>query len=73
MTSPNNDKSYTNCLHGGFLQVHCLTVSLKRNVHFIFVKLREREGHGVDSGSQTKVIIDYRLSIIDIDFPDALH
>ena len=37
MTSPNNDKSYTNCLHGGFLQVHCLTVSLKGNVHLIFI------------------------------------
>ena len=36
------------------------------------VKLREREGQGVDSGSLLS-IVDNRLSIIDIDFPDALH
>ena len=37
-----------------------------------FVKLREREGQRVDSGSQLS-IIDCRLLIVDIDFPEALH
>ena len=32
------------------------------------VKLREKEGHRVDSGS-LRSFNDYRLSIIDIDFP----
>ena len=38
------------------------------------VKLREWEGQRVDSGSRLS-IVDYRywLSIIDIDFPEALH
>ena len=44
--------------------------------HRIIVKLREKEGQMVNSGGQSKVIysfIDYRLSIIDINFLDALH
>ena len=36
------------------------------------VKLREREGQRVDSGSRLS-IVNCRLSIIDIDFPEALH
>ena len=36
------------------------------------VKLREREGQRVDSESRLS-IVDCRLLIIDIDFPDALH
>ena len=38
----------------------------------IFVKLREREGQRVNSGSRLS-IVNCRLSIIDIDFPEALH
>ena len=38
----------------------------------IFVKLREREGQRVDSGSRLS-IVDCRLLIVDIDFPEALH
>ena len=38
----------------------------------IFVKLREREGQRVDSRSRLS-IVNCRLSIIDIDFPEALH
>ena len=33
------------------------------------VKLRERERHGVDLGVTQRSFIDYRLSIIDVDFP----
>ena len=39
------------------------------------VKIREREGQRVDfdSDQEGHSKIDYRLSIIDIDFPEALH
>ena len=33
------------------------------------VKLREMEGHKVDQEVTQRSFIDYRLSIIDIDFP----
>ena len=41
--------------------------------NFAIVKLREREGQGIDSERSLKPFIDYRLSIIDINlFPEAL-
>ena len=48
------------------------TIDRRHLVESAFVKLREREGQRVDSGSLLS-IIDCRLSIIDIDFPEALH
>ena len=39
--------------------------------NFAIVKLRERKGQGIDSERSLKSLIDYRLSIIDINFPEA--
>ena len=41
--------------------------------NFAIVKLREREGQGIDPERSLKPFIDYRLSIIDINFPEALY
>ena len=53
-----------------FIQCFYVLPALK---YYIIVKLREREGHRVDQEVTQRSFIDYRLSIIDIDFPDALH
>ena len=39
----------------------------------IIVKLREREGHRVDSGSHSKVIYGWWMVDGGYPFPDALH